>query len=201
MYNAVILFYSILNSHMYHINYNKLLTATEYFLTGHVSGVLAAFWTNLPAEEVRFDMNRNNVVKCEELLSSDIIQSLTKKRQNNVAAVDVTPEVQSTIQHYVNLFGGRIIDFDAKTSPFADLNTLLLGSGREDVGNQLLRNTKAAITGTNRFRMCLICELQDGERTMLELNYNSDGKLEMPTEEEEGSGTIDDLFRAYFLKS
>lgn len=113
---------------MYHQNFNDLMTATERALTNSVSGVLAAFWTRKNVSDIKFDMDRsdaNGYVTAEDFLGS-FRQRLGAK---DLTCVDVTNEVQASIQQYINLFGGKIIDFNRESSPFKNLNSLLLGAG------------------------------------------------------------------------
>ena len=70
---AALLFYNCLNAHMYHLNFNELLTATEHALTNSVSGVLAAFWTKKGRGEVKFDMDRSDANGC--LTAEDFLGS------------------------------------------------------------------------------------------------------------------------------
>jgi hypothetical protein len=49
------------------------------------------------------------------------------------------------------------------------------------MGDRLLSKTRSSAEKPGDFRMCLICELQGSERTLLELRYNSSGELDMPT--------------------
>jgi hypothetical protein len=190
---ATLLYYSILNAHMYHLNYNELLTATEHVLTNGVSGVLAAFWTRKSVGEIKFEMDRsagNGCLSAEDFLGSLLVNTKVAARQ--LSCVDVTGEVQATIQQYINLYGGKVFDFNSGTSPFANLNALLLGTGDAAMGDRLLSKTRSAAEYPGRFRMCLICELQGAERAMIELKYNTEtGELiSAPVQEPSGANRV-----------
>lgn len=183
---------------MYHVNYNELLTAAERALTGSVAGVVAAFWTRKGVSEIKYDMDRsdaNGVLTAEDFLGS-FRQKLAPRE---LKCIDVTSAVQETIQQYINLFGGKVIDFnsDKKQSPFAHLNSLLMGAGDTTMGDRLLSKTRSSAENPGDFRMCLICELQGAERTLLELRYTSSGELETPSVPDAGSN----ILKKYLIQS
>ena len=93
------------------------------------------------------------------LTAEDFLGSFRQRLSSReLTCFDVTAEVQATFQQYINLYGTKIIDFNRDSSPFANLNSLLLGAGDPSMGDRLLSKTKSNADYPENFRMCLICE-------------------------------------------
>lgn len=76
---------------------------------------------------------------------------------------------------YQNLFGNKVIDLNEDTSPFKSFDNLFASTSRSDLGQMILSKTKSAMGNAARnFRLCIVSEIDKGERITTEIRYDLD---------------------------
>lgn len=80
---------------------------------------------------------------------------------------------------YINLYGNKVLDFNDDSSPFNEFNKLFLSTGKNDIGDRILKRLGELGGGLNtKYRLCIISKISGGERVMTEIFYDTqDGKL------------------------
>lgn len=126
MHDALMIVDTTLKQHLYYIPYNELRTEIErVFNNGNTSMVLGAYWTKKSAGSIKFDMSRNEKAgycTLESFMSRGYFDSA-----DVFQIIDVTTEVQASIQSYISLYGTKSIDLNDDVSPFKSLNSILAG--------------------------------------------------------------------------
>jgi hypothetical protein len=123
--------------------------------------------------EASFDMSVSGVYRA--LWASDLNQPCVKfsARKDLVPgmAIDVTEEVQETLNRYQRMFGTKVVDFNSDSSAFKNLSTLIKG------GSELLK-----IKGN--YKLYLFYTVSS-ERFIFTINYDSKGELALKAEEKD----------------
>jgi len=161
--SALNFFNSSLRIHQKFLPFNELSNQMEKTLNGDVCGIVSAFWTKRATEQIKYDTPEVETVSYTDFMRSG----------GRDAIVDLTKEVQETLQMYHTLYNNKVLDFNDGTV-FSDFNRLLMSTGDSNSGLNLINKTAG-------YRLCLITQVADGERILTELSYNSEGKLEPST--------------------
>jgi len=88
-------------------------------------------------------------------------------------AVDVTEEVQETLNRYQRMFGTKVIDFNPDSGAFKQIGTLIKG------GADML-----AKTGVSRFKLYIYYTVS-AERFVFTVSYDRQGELALKSEEKD----------------
>lgn len=87
--------------------------------------------------------------------------------------VDVTEEVQETLNSYQRMFGNKVLDFNYDSSAFKNIGTLIKG------GEDMVRKTAAAgkrAGASSQYKLVLFYQVSS-ERYMFEVRYDEKGHL------------------------
>ena len=145
LHDAQMIYETLLRQHLYYVPYNELRTIVEnVYNDGQISGVVAAYWTKRIASEIKYDINKKDVITLETFLAA--------ANNKNVNVVDVTKEVQETFVMYQNMFGNKILDLNDDTSPFIQFNNVFASTGKADLGSLVLQKSK----DLGNFRLCIV---------------------------------------------
>lgn len=73
---------------------------------------------------------------------------------------------------YQNLYGNKRLDLNAKFSPFSNFNSVFASTGKSDLGSVLLEKTRQLSEVSKRYRLCIISQIEGGERTLSEVKFD-----------------------------
>ena len=114
--------------------------------------IYQAFWTKEPLHNLQTSSN----LKLRDLINNpDLIES------DESRSIDVTEEIQDTLNSYQRMFGTKIIDFNYDSSAFKSIEILLKG------GLDLIKLTSKT-TYASKYRLALFCQVS-GERNVFEV--------------------------------
>lgn len=106
MHDALMIFDTTLKQHLYYIPYNELRTEVErVFNAGRISMILAAYWTKKNTGAIKYDMPTNSKTgycTLESFISRGYFDSA-----DAFQIIDVTSEVQASIQSYISMYGTK----------------------------------------------------------------------------------------------
>lgn len=129
--------------------------------------ILGAYWTKKNAGSIKFDMSRNEKAgycTLETFMSRGYFDSA-----DAFQIIDVTAEVQTSVQSFISMYATKSIDFNDDISPFKSLNSILSGQGNFDIGTELIKRTSKHAN----YRLCLISQLVGGERHLTQLHFDA----------------------------
>jgi hypothetical protein len=186
MHDALMIYTTLLRQHLYFMPLNEMRTQIEHvFADGQIAGIIGAYWTKKIASEIKYDMNKKDITTLDDFLSNS-------NKQTTI--VDVTKEVQETFVMYQNMFGNKILDLNDDSSPFVKLNNLFASTGKADLGSLILQRSQSL----GNFRLCIISQIDGGERILTEVKYSSDGSLVV---DEEKRPNDQNQFKKFFMKN
>jgi len=126
----------------------------EIVFTGQVSQVYKAYWTqNINV----VDQEQDNIKTLDDLKANENLK-------NKPIHIDLFTEVSAAFTAYQHTFGTKMLDFNAETSPFKEINNLIPD------GMDLIKNTG------KDFKLHLFFIIE-GERQTIDLVYDEDGRL------------------------